>query len=45
MEGHGEIWKDQVHTSFMKTGVAVREDVCLGYLTVTKFSIIKQSVI
>ena len=45
MEDHGEIWKDQVHTSFMKTGVAVREVVCLGYLVVTKFAIIKQYVI
>ena len=45
MEGHGKIWKDQVHTSFMKISVAVREVVCLGYLVVTNFSIIKQSVI
>ena len=45
MEGRGEIWKDQVHTSFMKTGVAVREAVCLGYLAITKFAIIKQFVV
>ena len=45
MEDRGEIRKDQVHTSFMKTGVAVHEAVCLGYLAVTKFAIIKQSVI
>ena len=45
MEGRGEICKDQVHMTFMKTGVAVREAVCSGYLPVTKFSIIKQSVI
>ena len=45
MEGHGETWKYQVHTSFMKAGVAVREVVCSGYLAVTKFAIIKQSVI
>ena len=45
MEGRGEIWKYQVHTTFMKTSVAVREAVCSGYFAVTKFSIIKQSVI
>ena len=45
MEDHGEIQKDQVHTSFVKTGVAVREVVCLGYLAVTKFVIIKQSIV
>ena len=45
MENRGEIWKDQVHTSFMKTGVAVRETVCSRYLAVTKFSIVKQSVV
>ena len=45
MEGHGEIWKDQVHTSFMKTGVVVREAVCLRYLAITKFSIIEQSIV
>ena len=45
MEDRGEIWKDQVHTSFMKTGVVVREAVCLRYLVVTKFVIIKQYVV
>ena len=45
MEGRGEIWKDQVHTTFMKTSVAVHEAICLGYLAITKFVIIKQSVV
>ena len=45
MEGHGEIWKDQVHITFMKIGVAFREVVCSGYLAVTMFAIIKQSII
>ena len=45
MEGHGEIWKDQVHISFMKTGVAIHEAICLRYLAVTKFAIIKQSIV
>ena len=45
MEDSGEIRKDQVHTSFMKIGVVVREAVCSGYLAVINFAIIKQSVI
>ena len=45
MEDRGEIWKYQVHTSFMKTGVAVRETVCSIYLAVTKFAIIEQSIV
>ena len=45
MEDRGEIQKDQVHTSFVKTGVVVHEVICSGYLAVTMFSIIKQSVI
>ena len=45
MEDCGEIRKDQVHTSFMKIGVAVHEAICSGYLAVTKFAIIKQSVV
>ena len=27
-EDRGEIWEYQIHTTFMKTGVAVREAVC-----------------
>ena len=45
MKDSGEIRKDQVHTSFVKTGVAVREAICSGYLAVTMFAIIKKSVI
>ena len=45
MEDCEEIRKDQVHTSFVKTRVAVREAVCSGYLAVTKFVIIKQSIV
>ena len=45
MEGRGEIWKDQVHITFMKTCVVVHEVVYSGYLAVTKFAIIKQYVI
>ena len=45
MEGHGEIWKYQEHTSFVKIGVAVHEAICSGYLAVTKFVIIKQSIV
>ena len=31
MEDHGNIWEDQVHTSSLKTGVALRGAAFLGY--------------
>ena len=48
MRNNGRSWRnlERPSTYFIReAGVAVREAVCSGYLAVTKFVIIKQSVV